>query len=93
MNLADYDRNIELLCPTCGGGKFQHGQDLDQAVALVWCVGCNREITKDELIRENAESIHAHLGEIQKEALGDIAKDLKKSLQKAFKGSNNISIK
>lgn len=52
-----------------------------------------REITRDELIRENSENISEHVNEIKKEVTNDIANELKKQLASAFKGSKFIKVK
>ena len=56
------------------------------------CASCGREMTKDELMRENSENIQEHADEIAKQA-ADLGNELKKSLQDTFKNSNFIKIK
>lgn len=93
MNGDKYSRNIELRCPTCGGSQFEYGDDIDNDYANVRCIGCDRTMTKDELIQENAENINENAQEIGKEALDDLAKKMKRDLKKAFKGNKYIKIK
>ena len=93
MKISKYDRNVTLICPTCGGNQFETGDDIDESMAPVRCISCNRELTKDELIRENAANIEEHASEIGKEVVDDFAKEMKKSLKKAFRGSKNMKIK
>ena len=93
MDDDKYSRNIELICPTCGGSQFEHGDDLEDDRANVRCVGCDRVLTKEELIQENAENIDEHAKEIGKEAVDDLAKKMKKDLKKAFKGNKNLKFK
>lgn len=88
-----YDRNITLQCPTCGGMQFEFDDDIDEGNAKIQCISCDREMTKDELIHENSENIEVHASEVGKEVLDDLAKEMKKSLKKAFRGSKNIKIK
>ena len=93
MNKDKYSRNIELQCPTCGGSQFEYGEDIDNDHASVRCIGCDRILTKDELIQENAENIDEHAQEIGKEALDDFAKKMKNDLKRAFRGNKHIKIK
>jgi uncharacterized Zn finger protein (UPF0148 family) len=59
----------------------------------VKCASCGREMTKDELMRENSENIQEHADEIAKQARADLGRELKKNLQDAFKDSKFIKIK
>lgn len=93
MNAEKYDRNVSLLCPTCGSTQFEYDETLEEGHAMVCCTSCDREMTKDELIHENSENINEHMEEIGKKAVDDIAKDMRKSLKKAFSGNKNIKIK
>ena len=93
MSSDNYSRNIELVCPTCGGSQFEYGDDIENDRAEVRCIGCDRIATKEELIKENSESIDEHAGEIGKEAVDDLAKEMEKELKKAFRGNKNIKIK
>lgn len=54
---------------------------------------CGRVFTKDELIRENSESIEQHTNEIKNQISKDLSEDLRKSMKKAFSGNKNIRIK
>ena len=93
MRASKYDRNVTLICPTCGGSQFEMGYDIDEPTASVKCISCDRELTKDELIRENSPNIKEHASEIGKEAKGDFAKEMKKMLKKAFSGNKNIKFR
>ena len=93
MDKDKYSRNIELVCPTCGGGQFEYDEDIDNDHASVRCIGCDRIMTKGELIQENAENVDEHTQEIGKEALGDFAKKMKNDLKRAFRGNENNRIK
>ena len=68
---------------------FEFEQGVDQTVELAKCVKCDRQISKDELIRENGENIAEHAKEIGR----DIAEDLRKTLKDAFRGNKFIKIK
>lgn len=93
MNGDKYSRDIELICPTCGGSQFEYGDDIESDHADVRCIGCDRVMTKEELIDENSESINEHAREVGKEAVDDLAKNMKRDLKKAFRGNKNIKIK
>ncbi|ESK54713.1 ECs_2282 family putative zinc-binding protein [Acinetobacter tjernbergiae] len=93
MKNKNYNRNINLLCPTCGCSQFSFENGVDETIEIAKCASCGREVTKDELIHENSENISEHVKEIGKNVTDDIAKHLRESLKKAFKGSKNIRIK
>ncbi len=50
-----YDKEVQVLCPTCGENNYFVLEGLDKLTELVKCVHCERTITKDELLRENSE--------------------------------------
>lgn len=93
MKNKNYNRNINLLCPTCGCSQFSFENGVDETIEIAKCASCGREVTKDELIHENSENISEHVKEIGKNVTDDIAKHLRESLKNAFKGSKNIRIK
>jgi len=88
-----YNRSISLLCPTCGGTQFSSSKPDDRESELLTCASCSREITRDDLVRENSENVNEHLKEIGEEATKDLALELKNQLASAFKGSKFIKIK
>jgi hypothetical protein len=85
MDASKYNREIRLLCPTCGGTQFECDETTDSDEQTVKCVQCNRETTKRALIDENSESINAHISEIGDEVVKDIGAELSKTLKKIFK--------
>lgn len=93
MKDENHNRNVSLLCPTCGCSQFSYKNGVDETIEIAKCASCGREVTKDELIHENSENISEHVKEIGKSVTDDIAKQLRESLKKAFKGSKNIRIK
>jgi Zn ribbon nucleic-acid-binding protein len=93
MKDEKYTRKVSLLCPTCGCSQFVYRQGVDEAIELAKCVSCGREITKDELIRENSENINEHVKEIGDQIVKEMAKEQKESLKKTFRGKKNIKIK
>ncbi|WP_236450714.1 ECs_2282 family putative zinc-binding protein [Stutzerimonas stutzeri] len=93
MDTDKYNRNIALLCPTCGNSEFSHDEDTCETSQLITCTSCGRSLTKDELIIENSENIDVNLSEVKDEITKDLEKELKESLKRAFKGNKNIRIK
>lgn len=93
MDAEKYNRSVTLLCPTCGGTQFSPASPDNIESELKKCESCGREITRDELIRENSENIDEHMNEIKKEVTKDLADELKAKLASAFKGSKFIKIK
>ena len=92
MDAEKYNREIKLLCPTCGCDQFEFNKSVDETIELSKCMSCGRQLTKDELIRENNENISEHLKEIGNQFINDAEKELKDHLKKAFKGNKNIRI-
>jgi predicted RNA-binding Zn-ribbon protein involved in translation (DUF1610 family) len=93
MDTEKYNRSVTLLCPTCGGTQFSPTSPDNIESKLQRCVSCGREITREELIRENSENIDEHIKELEKEVTKDVADELKKQLASAFNGSKIIKIK
>ncbi|WP_299664352.1 hypothetical protein [uncultured Psychromonas sp.] len=93
MNPDKYNRNISLLCPTCGCKDFSYEEGVDEAIQIMTCASCEREFNKDELIQENSENIEEHLSEIKNEVTKDFANELRKTLKKSFSGNKNIRFK
>lgn len=93
MKDEKYNRSIGLQCPTCGCTSYEYEQGVDETIEVAKCASCGREMTKDELLQENSENIQEHISEVGKQVTDDLAKELKASLKKAFKGSKSIRIK
>ncbi|MDI6854331.1 MAG: hypothetical protein QME75_12095 [Deltaproteobacteria bacterium] len=91
MDNEKYNRNISLLCPTCGCNQFEY-EGVDETIEMVKCASCGRELTKDELIQENSENISEHVKEMGGQIVKDLAKEFKESLKAAFRGSKYIRI-
>jgi hypothetical protein len=85
MTSDKYSRHVELVCPTCGGSQFEHGEDLGSDGASVRCIGCDRTMTKDELIASNAENIDEHIKEIGQEVVEDMQKRLNQAFKRSFR--------
>ncbi len=92
MQAEKYNRSINMLCPTCGGGQFAFEGE-GEAVQSMKCASCGRELSKDELIELNGENISEHVKEMGKEITQDLAKELRDRLRNAFRGSKNITFK
>lgn len=92
MDFKKHDRNVRMLCPTCGGTEFSYEQDITVSMAAAKCLICGRELTKDDLLRENSENVSLHVEDLKKDVLPDAVKQVKEALQKAFKGSKNFRI-
>lgn len=93
MKNKKYQKNVSMLCPTCGCSTYEYEQVVDETTEIVKCASCGRELTKDELINENSENINEHVSEMGEEIETDIAKELRASLKKAFRGNKNFRIK
>ncbi len=91
MKLKNLDRQISLLCPTCGSKDFifdEHDEN-----GIVTCSQCGRQLTRAELFSENSELITENRNEIAKEAKKQIEAEMKNMLKNAFKGNKNIKIR
>ena len=86
MDADKYNRSVTLLCPTCGGSQFSPISPDNGESELQKCAACGREITRDDLIRENSENIAEHVNELKKEVTKDVAAEFKKQLASVFKG-------
>ena len=93
MDTEKYKRTIGLMCPTCGCTEYSTVASDDTESQLLRCASCSREISRDDLIRENSENINEHTKEIGKEVANDVAAELKKQLASAFKNSKFIKVK
>ncbi|MGB4441675.1 MAG: hypothetical protein WBJ62_05565 [Coriobacteriia bacterium] len=91
MDDEKYKRSVKLLCPTCGEDQFSFEDESD--VAPVTCVNCGRQMSRDDLIRENSELVEHNVAEMTQEVVADFSKALNKSLRAAFKGNKNIRFK
>ena len=93
MDTSKYDRSVSLFCPTCGNDQFEYGQEGNEGPEVVTCASCGHELTKDQLLQENSENITAHVDEVGKEFVEDVANDLRATLKRAFRNSKNIKIR
>jgi len=93
LDTEKYNRSITLLCPTCGCTQFKSSETTNSESELLICASCGRELTRDELIRENSENIDEHVKEIGKEVTDEIGRELKKQLAATFKGNKFIKVK
>lgn len=93
MDSEKYNRNVRVLCPTCGCSDFSYSEGSEETIQVMTCASCERAFTRDELLQENSENIRENLSEIKDEILKDVAAELRKSLKKSFSGNKNIRIK
>ena len=91
MDDEKYARKVVLRCPTCGSDQFAF--DPDDESSLVKCADCGRETTREEIIEDNGPAIESQLTEIGDEVVADLAKDLNRSLNDAFRGNSSIRFK
>jgi hypothetical protein len=78
----DYTKNVEMICPVCGGKTFQY--DSEAVDLRATCISCKRTFSRDELLAGNGETISANMKELQKEAVEDIGNEIRKKLKEAF---------
>lgn len=89
METSKYDLAISMHCPTCGTTGFSYTEGAE----LIKCASCGREMTRDELMRENSENIQEHADEIAKKAVAELGDELKKALRDTFKNNKFIKVK
>jgi CRISPR/Cas system-associated protein Cas10 (large subunit of type III CRISPR-Cas system) len=91
MDTNKYNTSVSLLCATCGCADSSFDTEAD--TGPITCTSCVRIFNKDELIRENSESIELHTNEIKNQICKDLSDHVRKSIKKAFSGNKNIRIK
>lgn len=91
--IHNYDRQVRLLCPTCGNAHFEHDGAGDQTIELVKCVGCGLELSKDDLVHANGENLDEHVKEIGRAVAEDLKRELHESLKRAVRGNKNIKVR
>lgn len=90
VDVEKYGRSVGMLCLTCGSDQFSHLGEAGQDHEIITCAGCGRQMTREELIRENSENLSEHVASMAKEITGDLQRELNESLRAAFKGSKNV---
>ena len=80
-----YSRSVSMQCSTCGGTRFE----FEGKAGPYRCVGCDRTFTREELMRENGGRVDDEVEAMK----GEIVKDLRAHLHKAFSGSKHIRFK
>lgn len=85
MTSKNYDREISLMCPTCGESQFKYDDEAEIENMEFQCISCNQVFSKDDLLKENGELIEEHFSEMGNEILEDTAKKLKKAFKRGFK--------
>lgn len=71
----DYSRDVELICPICGGNSFEF--DSECVDCDYTCIGCKKVFTHDEIIESNHGSIDSSIEDVKKEITDDVIKRLK----------------
>ncbi|WP_054546850.1 ECs_2282 family putative zinc-binding protein [Vibrio splendidus] len=79
MKLNNLDRQISMLCPTCGYKDFSFDEHDENG--LITCTQCERQMTRVDLVAENSELIAENQNEIAKEAQNQIEAEIKKCLK------------
>jgi len=93
MNAEKYNRQIALLCPTCGNRDFQLNCDGECTEGTIVCPSCNRTMSRAELLNENGETVDIALEDVSSAVLEDAEVEIRKMLIDAFKGCSNVRIK
>lgn len=88
----NYKRSVILRCPTCGMTDFDSDSQ-DTPEAIVTCVCCKRQTTREQLTDDNAHNIERQKQELVQEVTSKIQNDLHKALRSAFKGSKVVKMK
>ena len=79
MDPDKYNRQVGLVCPTCGCDQFETRDDIEESMTIVKCISCEREFTYSRL--ENAVRMKSDIyrlgslsleGALPKSANGDI---------------------
>jgi malate/lactate dehydrogenase len=93
MDASKYNREIPAQCPTCGSTQLCSADEVGDDSAIVTCAGCNRSMTRGDLMEANAESIDLHVREVKEQVTKDVKDEIGKMLRNAFKNNKNITIK
>lgn len=75
MDDSKYERRVTMMCPTCGGEQFSYEDEGDGPVT---CGMCGRQFTRDELMEANSERIEGEVGQIGKQVVDNLAKEMRK---------------
>jgi len=87
MDLEKHNRSVGLRCSTCGGGEFRYDAAVDDSP--IECGSCGRIFSREELIRENGETIEDAANEMK----ADIVASVRDDFRKAFKNSKFVRFK
>jgi predicted nucleic acid-binding Zn-ribbon protein len=85
MKSKNCNREIYLLCPTCGESQFEYDDEVKIENMEFKCLSCNQLFSKGDLIKENGELTEEHFSEMGEEILEDAAKKLRKAFKKGLK--------
>ena len=89
IDVEKHNRNVTLLCPTCGQNQFEYEPEGLDDNSPMKCIHCQLILTKAQLIEANRENVSAHVKEMSEAIISDLQKDL----TRAFSGNKYIKIK
>lgn len=93
MKPNKYDIEVTLLCPECGSSSFQYDSETKDPTSIIKCASCGRECSREQLIQDNKSQMEKLASQAGEEAVKDFAKEMRKSLEKAFRGNKNIKLR
>lgn len=83
----NYTNKVEMMCPSCKGKMFEY--NAEEKNSKITCKSCNKQFTKEELLKNNHRNIENNFKKLGEEAMKDFANDFKKM----FSQNKNIKIK
>jgi uncharacterized Zn finger protein len=78
----DYDRNIELNCPTCGETQFEFDEAEPDETRTYKCIRCDSVFTHSQIMDGNAEKIENNVSEIRDEVISEFRKSISKMIKR-----------
>lgn len=66
MKSKNYDRQVILICSTCGETQFEFDDKVDKEIRKYKCISCDRTFTRDELLKKNGEIIDEQVSKIER---------------------------
>ena len=78
----NYNKQIKLLCSTCGSGDFFY---INEETGVITCKKCNRIYYGgyDEIVELNQQCISSNVENMRQEVQQDLIKDLNSMFKKA----------
>ncbi|WP_371059981.1 hypothetical protein [Rhodosalinus sp. 5P4] len=81
----DYDRGLELICPTCASPQLTAPEEGDTYEPIYICKSCEETFRLHELKDGNSSRINAVAEEIKDEVIEDFKKDLARAIKRINK--------